>query len=64
MIPGVRIDEFYYYDVFFRPVVWIQFRDMTPGVLISVNCKLWAKNIHHEEDNPRVGGVHFEIMMD
>ena len=27
-------------------------------------CKAWARNIKHEELNPRVGGVHFEMMMD
>ena len=44
--------------------MWIQFRDITPGVVINVNCKLWAKNIRHDPLNPMVGGVHFEILME
>lgn len=46
------------------PVVWIQFRDLTPGVVIGINCKIWARNIRHDRSNPRVGGVRFEILMD
>jgi hypothetical protein len=38
--------------------------NIQPGVLVSIHCKLWAKNIHHEVNNPRTGGVQFEILMD
>jgi len=59
----------YYYPYlnqmhYLSPIIWLQFRNITPGVLILIRCKAWAKNIKHEELNPRVGGVHFEIMMD
>ena len=33
------------------------------GVLISITCKAWAKNIKHEVMD-RVGTVHFELMID
>ena len=33
------------------------------GVLISISCKAWAKNIEHETQD-RVGLTHFEIMID
>jgi hypothetical protein len=42
----------------------VQFRDLTPGVIVGVDCKLWAKNIKHDPRNARVGGIHFDILMD
>ena len=59
----------YYYPYlnqmhYLSPIVWIQLRNITPGVIIQVRCKAWARNIKHDDLNPRVGGVHFEIMMD
>lgn len=35
----------------------------TAGVLISVECKVWAKNILHDRQR-RLGSVIFELMMD
>ena len=46
------------------PMVWVQFHDLTPGVLVSVVCRLWARNVRHDPRNPRVGGVRFELLMD
>ena len=59
----------YYYPYlnqmhYLSPIVWIQLRNITPGVIIQVRCKAWARNIQHDDLNPRVGGMHFEIMMD
>ena len=59
----------YYYPYlnqmhYLSPIVWIQLRNITPGVVIQVRCKAWARNIQHDDLNPRVGGMHFEIMMD
>ena len=59
----------YYYPYlnqmhYLSPIVWIQLRNITPGVIIQVRCKAWARNIKHDDLNPRVGGMHFEIMMD
>ncbi|XP_023349243.1 sodium/potassium-transporting ATPase subunit beta-2 [Eurytemora carolleeae] len=59
----------YYYPYlnqqhYLSPIVFIQFRNITPGVLIQVRCKIWARNIQHDPTNPRKGGIHFEILMD
>ncbi|KAL5288462.1 ATP1B1.2 family protein [Megaselia abdita] len=44
------------------PLVAVQFSVQT-GVLINVECKAWAHNIHHDRSERR-GSVHFEIMVD
>jgi len=49
---------------YLSPIVWLQFRNITPGVIIQIRCKAWAKNIKHDDLNPRIGGVHFEMLMD
>lgn len=49
---------------YLSPAVWIQLRKMTPGVVLNIRCKLWAKNIQHEPDNPLAGGIKFELLMD
>jgi len=49
---------------YLSPIVFIQFRNLTPGVIVQIRCKAWARNIQHDELNPRIGGVHFEMMMD
>lgn len=33
------------------------------GILINIECKAWAKNIHHDRHD-RLGSVHFELMID
>ena len=33
------------------------------GVLINIECKVWAKNIIHDRQR-RLGSVHFELLMD
>jgi len=58
----------YYYPYwnqqnYLSPMVWLQFRSLTPGVLVSVQCKLWARNIRHDPSSPTKGGVQFEILM-
>lgn len=35
----------------------------TDGVLISITCKAWAKNIEHDIMERR-GTAHFELMID
>ena len=59
----------YYYPYlnqmhYLSPITFLQFRDITPGVVIQIRCRAWAKNIKHDKRNPRLGGVHFEILMD
>jgi len=48
---------------YLSPMVWLQFRQLTPGVVVSIQCKLWAKNIKHDTRSPTKGGVQFEILM-
>ena len=36
---------------------------LTEGVLISISCKAWAKNIKHDTME-RMGLTHFELMID
>jgi len=43
------------------PVVMMRFQKITPGVLIQVECKAYAKNIKHHR-NDRAGSTHFEII--
>jgi len=49
---------------YLSPLIWIQFRSITPGTVIQIRCKIWAKNIEHSALNPRKGGIHFELLMD
>ncbi|XP_013103485.1 sodium/potassium-transporting ATPase subunit beta-2 isoform X2 [Stomoxys calcitrans] len=44
------------------PIVAVQFTVET-GVLINIECKAWARNIHHDRSERR-GSVHFELMVD
>ena len=49
---------------YLSPVVWIQLINVYPGVLINIECKIWAKNIKHDPKNPMLGGIKFELLMD
>ena len=53
--------------LFFRVSSWIInfsiFISLTAGVLINIECKVWAKNIIHDRQR-RLGSVHFELLMD
>ena len=48
---------------YLSPIVVIQFRNLTPGILVSVVCKIWAKNIQHDPQNQFKGGLRFELRM-
>ncbi|KAL9875023.1 sodium/potassium-transporting ATPase subunit beta-2 [Glossina fuscipes] len=58
----------YYYfpfkniDGYTPPIIAVQFTVET-GVLINIECKAWARNIHHDRSERR-GSVHFELMVD
>lgn len=54
---------YYNQQNYLAPMVWLQLRDLTPGVLVSIQCKLWARNIKHDPARPTKGGVLFEILM-
>jgi sodium/potassium-transporting ATPase subunit beta len=45
------------------PLVAVHFEKPTRGVLINIECKAWARNIHHDRVDRR-GSVHFELMID
>jgi sodium/potassium-transporting ATPase subunit beta len=45
------------------PVLAINFERPKTGVLINIECKAWARNIHHDRTDRR-GSVHFELMVD
>jgi sodium/potassium-transporting ATPase subunit beta len=45
------------------PLVAIYFERPKTGVLINIECKAWARNIHHDRAERR-GSVHFELMID
>ena len=42
--------------------ILIVFSFISEGVLMSIECKAWAKNIKHNSMD-RQGSVHFELMM-
>ncbi|XP_052124681.1 sodium/potassium-transporting ATPase subunit beta-2-like [Frankliniella occidentalis] len=48
---------------YLSPLVGINFERPATGVLINIECKAWARNIHHDRADRR-GSVHFEIMID
>ncbi|KAF7490757.1 Sodium/potassium-transporting ATPase subunit beta [Sarcoptes scabiei] len=63
--PGI---EFKYYPYtnqpgYLSPFVFAHFKKPTPGVLINIECKAWAKNIKHNRMD-REGSVHFELLVD
>ena len=43
--------------------ILIVFYFISEGVLMSIECKAWAKNIKHNSMD-RQGSVHFELMID
>lgn len=45
------------------PLVAVEFAGVTRGALINVECKAWAKNIHHDRKERR-GSTHLELMVD
>lgn len=45
------------------PLVAVYFERPKTGVLINIECKAWARNIHHDRSERR-GSVHFELMID
>ncbi|CRK90570.1 CLUMA_CG004272, isoform A [Clunio marinus] len=45
------------------PILAIHFERPKTGVLINIECKAWARNIHHDRQERR-GSVHFELMVD
>jgi len=48
---------------YLSPFVFVHFMKPSPGVLINIECKAWAKNIKHDRMD-REGSVHFELLID
>ena len=48
---------------YLQPVVMVQLKNPTPGVLINIQCTAWARNIQHNDQKMR-GSVHIEFLMD
>lgn len=48
---------------YLSPLVAVFFEKPTRGILINIECKAWARNIHHDRVDRR-GSVHFELMVD
>jgi len=58
----------YYYPYknqrgYLSPAVFLNLKNPKKGVLLSVECKAWAKNIRHNSMD-RQGSVHFELLVD
>lgn len=63
--PGFPYYYFPYTNVpgYLSPLVAVRFKKPLAGVLINIECKIWAKNVKNDRAN-RYGSVHFELMMD
>lgn len=63
--PGVPVYHYPYenQDGYRSPAVFAHFSNPKHGVLISITCKAWAKNIEHDYMERR-GTTHFELMID
>lgn len=48
---------------YLSPLVAVQLQRPQTGVVINIECKLWAKNIVHDREKG-IGLVHFELMID
>lgn len=58
----------YYYPFknqpgYMAPLVAVEFENVKRGVLLNIECKAWAKNIHHDRKERR-GSMHLELMVD
>jgi sodium/potassium-transporting ATPase subunit beta len=63
--PGIEFKYFPFTNQpgYLSPFVFVHFLKPTPGVLINIECKAWAKNIKHDRMD-REGSVHFELLID
>jgi len=58
----------YYYPYrnqrgYLSPIVMVQLKSPEPGVLMNIECTVWAANIQHDRIKRR-GLTHFELIMD
>uniref|UniRef100_A0A336M884 CSON011892 protein n=1 Tax=Culicoides sonorensis TaxID=179676 RepID=A0A336M884_CULSO len=50
-------------DDYLSPLVAVHLEKPTRHILINIECKAWAQNIHHDEIY-NIGYVHFELLID
>lgn len=48
---------------YLNPLVAVRFERPVSGILINIECRVWAKNIEYTR-NDRIGAVHFELLID
>ena len=48
---------------YLQPIVMVQLKNPTPGVLVNIQCTAWAKGLDHDVSKRR-GSVHLEFLMD
>ncbi|KAF8781977.1 Sodium/potassium-transporting ATPase subunit like protein [Argiope bruennichi] len=65
--PNQGISMLYYPFVnqknYLSPFVFVQFLDITRGVLVKIECRAWAENIEYNKQD-KSGGVHFQLLVD
>lgn len=50
-------------DNYRSPFVFVRFASPSPGMILNVECKAWAKNIRHNI-HEKEGSVHFELTVE
>ncbi|KAL7740550.1 hypothetical protein ACLKA6_012317 [Drosophila palustris] len=48
---------------YLSPLVAVHFQRPKRGIIINIECKAWARNIHHDRKE-RLGSVHYELLID
>ncbi|XP_063914348.1 sodium/potassium-transporting ATPase subunit beta-2-like isoform X1 [Zophobas morio] len=48
---------------YLSPLVAVRFLRPVSGIVINIECRAWAKNIHYNRAE-RMGSVHFELLID
>ncbi|XP_044750911.1 sodium/potassium-transporting ATPase subunit beta-2-like [Coccinella septempunctata] len=66
--PSTQGLPYYYFpydktEGYMSPLVAVQFKRPTTGVVINIECKAWAKNIKHNREDES-GMVHFQLLVD
>jgi len=49
-------------DVYQAPYVWVQFTNLTPHVLISVECRIFGANIFYDKIAQRAS-IRFQLYL-
>lgn len=50
---------------YLSPLVAVQVLDITPNIIVSIECRAWAQNIEYEGSNPnKLGSIKFKLRVD